>query len=175
MTRARDEEAIPARPERPLAEERPEAAFSHLLCTAFRTERDVMIMPNEPIIEKICARLPGLRGEIYRAVPDKKHRHGLGLGSPDLLLIVRGYALFLELKSAKGVVKIHQRAWHDAARFHGVRVEVIKLDADTYEGAARSIAKVRAMVDEIRGWFDGALARSAGEAVELVSAARGDQ
>jgi hypothetical protein len=111
---------------------------------------DVLILQNEPIIEKIVARLPGLRSEIYRAVPEESTRHGLGIGSPDLLFIVRGVVLFLELKSREGVVKPEQLDWHAAARARGVMVYVVRLDADTVEGVYRAIEVVKEAIERIR-------------------------
>ena len=164
--------------ETPLPKGRAEAAFSRMLRLAIGgpDHLDVLVLQNEPIIEKIAAALPEMRSEIYRAVPEQSARHALGRGSPDLLLVIRGIALFLELKAHDGVLAPHQIEWHDAARARGVHVAVVRLDADTVEGAERAIEVVKAAIERIRGlleWTAPVPLLGAGEAVAAVEEVRG--
>lgn len=85
----------------------------------------VRLMPREIVAKANMAVLP-------------EERFGLGIGSPDLLVVVRGVCLFLELKAGSGVSP-EQRRWHETARAKGVRVEVV-----------RSVEEARAAVERVR-------------------------
>lgn len=48
-------------------------------------------------------------------------------GTPDILGILPGGFLFgLEAKTERGKLSHSQLSWHETARFHGVRVEVVR-------------------------------------------------
>ncbi|HEX9951232.1 MAG TPA: hypothetical protein VGB53_05645 [Rubricoccaceae bacterium] len=51
-------------------------------------------------------------------------------GIPDLHAMGHGHALWIEVKTAKGVVSPAQAAWHDAARAAGQTVVVARSAAD---------------------------------------------
>lgn len=73
---------------------------------------------------------------VYFAVPNGGKRHakgaarmvGLGLraGIPDLCVIWRGQAYFVELKAAKGVLSEHQRQMHKKLIYCGAPVVVCR-------------------------------------------------
>jgi len=118
-------------PETPLLKGRQELHFSKIARRYFGHDTDVLVLRNEV---------------------DPANRYGLGAGSPDLLFVVRGWCLFIELKSHSGRVKKHQGQWHQGARDKGAHVETVKLDADTEEGALRAIeGQIRPLIEAIRG------------------------
>lgn len=53
-------------------------------------------------------------------------RYGLGLGSPDLIGVVSGRFIGLEIKTAKGRVSKEQQQWHAYAVKHGAHIAVVR-------------------------------------------------
>jgi len=64
---------------------------------------------------------------------EHKVRYGLGVGSPDLVGIVDGRFLGLEVKTATGRVSSEQRAWHEHARKHGALIHVVRTVEEALE------------------------------------------
>ncbi len=89
-------------------------------------------------------------GQFHKTV-----RYGLGIGSPDLLIVGRGWFVFEEVKRPKGVhvfpdgerfeydagqLSESQVEWHAKAAIRGIVVPVV-----------RSVAEAVAAVEEVRG------------------------
>jgi hypothetical protein len=64
--------------------------------------------------------------------------YGLGKGSPDLVGVVDGRAVGLELKAPDGTLQPHQATWHVAARRRGMFVAVVRSADEAIEAVARS-------------------------------------
>ena len=86
--------------------------------------------------------------KLSRLIEDKKaaamavlpeERFGLGQGSTDLVVGVRGRVLFRELKTEEGRLSPEQIKWHAQARLRGLDV-----------GVWRSVAEAVAAVEEVR-------------------------
>jgi hypothetical protein len=70
--------------------------------------------------------------------PERKVRYGLGMGSPDLIGVLRsGVCFALEVKSPTGRMSKEQEAWWRSARAWGVR-----------GGVARSVEEAMRLLDE---------------------------
>lgn len=119
---------------------REEKALRREILTALSGYPDVLVRVNESnVFTKLVRLMP--RDLVARAnqavLPEE--RFGLGVGSPDLLCVVGGVALFLELKTEDGRVEDEQVRWHDMARARGVRVEVVR----SVEEAREAVERVR--------------------------------
>ena len=99
---------------------------------------DVLVMVNEANAVTKMARLVTDKKAAAQAVLPEE-RFGLGRGSPDLLIGVRGRVLFRELKTEDGRLSPEQIEWHAQARLRG-------LDVDVW----RSVAEAVAAVEEVR-------------------------
>jgi hypothetical protein len=84
--------------------------------------------------------IPGGDGKMTRAP-------GYRSGFPDLCIIVRGQAIFIELKSPKGRVKDHQRAVHADLERAGAIVHVAR-SLEDIEGIVR-VLKMGAVRDDV--------------------------
>ncbi len=69
---------------------------------------------------------PGAVRAAREALTRQRVTCGLGVGSPDLVLTLRGKFAGWELKTPEGRVSPEQEQWHKAARSRGVRVDVIR-------------------------------------------------
>lgn len=112
-----------------------------------------MAQPETVLQAEIMAALGALDGVVVwrnnigsaaSAVSGRRVAYGVGgPGAPDLLCEVRtpaGWvALWLEVKTATGVLRPDQRRWHEAARADGRRVAVV-----------RSVEDALAAVDGVR-------------------------
>ena len=119
---------------------REEKALRREILHALSGLPDVLVRVNESnVFTKLVRLMPReLVAKANQAVLPEE-RFGLGVGSPDLLCVVRGICLFLELKAEDGRVSPEQRRWHSQARARGVRVEVV-----------RSVEEARAAVERVR-------------------------
>jgi len=99
---------------------------------------DVLVMVNEANAVTKMARLVEDKKAAAQAVLPEE-RFGLGRGSTDLVVGVRGRVLFRELKTEGGRLSPEQIEWHAQARLRG-------LDVDVW----RSVAEAVAAVEEVR-------------------------
>jgi len=83
---------------------------------------------------------PHCRATAARILTTNRIVYGLGVGSPDLVGAVNGYAFGLELKSPTGRVRPEQIAWRDAAIRRGVHVAIVRT-VEEAEEAIRHAAK----------------------------------
>ena len=124
---------------------REETALRREITTAFALETDVLVMVNEVNAVTKMARLVPDRSAAAKAVLPEE-RFGLGIGSPDLVLVVRGRFLGLEVKRprtddhAAGQLSPEQKAWRDKAERAGVVYRRV-----------RSVEEARRAVEEVRG------------------------
>ena len=123
---------------------REEKALRREILHALSGLPDVLVRVNESnVFTKLVQIMPkALREMAYRLVLPEE-RHGLGIGSPDLLVIVRGRGGFLELKTDKGSLSPEQRAYHAICRERGVWVEVVR----SVEEAVAAVERVRREVE----------------------------
>lgn len=131
-------------PPRAQANRREEKALIRDIMNALGREPDVLVMRNEA---NVFAQLLGLidnKTEAFARIL-KEERNGLGVGSPDLVLVVRGWFLGLEAKRPKtedhaaGGLSPGQVDWHAAAKAKGVMVRRV-----------RSVDEARSAVEEAR-------------------------
>ena len=95
--------------------------------------------PTRADLERALAPWGHLAVQAALAVLQRHHRpFGLGKGSPDLVGVVDGRAIGLELKAPDGVVADHQATWHEAARRRGMFVAVVRSADEALEAVARS-------------------------------------
>jgi len=103
---------------------------------------------QKSVVAYLRAALAPYRGVVVcipNAPPSKRNPiTGQTVGEPDLLVLVRGQAIGIELKDRAGEVKKHQRARHAAWREAGAEVFVVR-DLETVEGivAALRAGRVR--------------------------------
>ncbi len=78
-------------------------------------------------ILKELARLKVWAWRVNAGVFGPRRVRGAPEGTPDILGILPGGVLFgLEAKTERGKLSASQLSWHETARFHGVRVEVVR-------------------------------------------------
>ena len=100
---------------------------------------DVLVMVNEAnAVTKMALLVKDKKAAAQAVLPEE--RFGLGRGSTDLVVGVRGRVLFRELKTEDGRLSPEQIEWHAQARLRG-------LDVDVW----RSVAEAVAAVEEVRG------------------------
>ena len=99
---------------------------------------DVLVMVNEANAVTKMARLVEDKKAAAQAVLPEE-RFGLGRGSTDLVIGVRGRVLFRELKTEDGRLSPEQIDWHAQARLRGLDV-----------GVWRSVAEAVAAVEKVR-------------------------
>ena len=123
-----------------------EKALVREIMNALGREPDVFVMRNEAnVFAQLIGLIPGARSKEAYARILKEERNGLGVGSPDLVLVVRGWFLGLEVKRPKtedhaaGGLSPGQVDWHAAAKAKGVMVRRV-----------RSADEARSAVDEAR-------------------------
>ncbi len=128
------------------------------ITNAFHGQSDVLVMVNEVNAVYKMSRLVKDRAARAKAVLPEEW-FGLGKGSPDLVLVVRGLFVGLEVKRAKtaehaaGQLSADQKAWRDKAQRAGVIYEVV-----------RSVEEAKGVVTRARE-----LAREAATAVRCVA------
>lgn len=87
-------------------------------------------MSETDLVRSILAELDRLKVWAWRVnsgVFGARRIRGAPEGTPDILGVLPGGALFgLEAKTERGKLSHSQLAWHETARFHGVRVEVVR-------------------------------------------------
>ena len=100
---------------------------------------DVLVMVNEAnAVTKLSRLIEDKKAAAMAVLPEE--RFGLGQGSTDLVVGVRGRVLFRELKTEDGRLSPEQIKWHAQARLRGLDV-----------GVWRSVAEAVAAVEEARG------------------------
>ncbi len=100
---------------------------------------DVLVMVNEAnAVTKLSRLIEDKKAAAQAVLPEE--RFGLGQGSTDLVIGVRGRVLFRELKTEDGRLSPEQIKWHAQARLRGLDV-----------GVWRSVAEAVAAVEEARG------------------------
>lgn len=91
--------------------------------------------PEDRLQDEIRATLGTMPGVIimrnavsYATRPGMTHPElfGLGKGTPDLVCIVRGHVVGLELKAARGRLSEEQARCHEAWRAAGAHVYIVK-------------------------------------------------
>ena len=124
---------------------RDEIILRRQIANAFHDQPDVLVMVNEVNAVYKMSRL--VKDPVARAkavLPEEWF--GLGVGSPDLVFVVRGRFLGLEVKRPKtddhraGELSEEQEAWRDKAQRAGVVYRRV-----------RSVAEAVAAVEEVRG------------------------
>ena len=99
---------------------------------------DVLVMVNEAnAVTKMARLVEDKKAAAQEVLPEE--RFGLGRGSTDLVIGVRGRVLFRELKTEDGRLSPEQIEWHAQARLRG-------LDVDVW----RSVAEAVAAVEKVR-------------------------
>jgi hypothetical protein len=124
---------------------REEVALRRAITNAFHDQKDVLVMVNE---SNACTKMSRLIPDARRrwSAVLREERYGLGVGSPDLVLVVAGRFLGLEVKRPKtaehgaGQLSPKQKAWRDKAQRAGVVYRRV-----------RSVEEAVAAVEEVRG------------------------
>ena len=97
---------------------------------------DVLVMVNEAnAVTKMALLVKDKKAAAQAVLPEE--RFGLGRGSPDLVVGVRGRVLFRELKTEDGRLSPEQIEWHAQARLRG-------LDVDVWRSVEQAVEEVRA-------------------------------
>lgn len=110
---------------------------------------DVLLIKNEVGVSYRGAVLPALQAALAPFGPAvvaaaistlKRHyiRHGLGVGSSDLVGAVAGRAFTQEMKTAVGVVSAEQEQWMRAVRKRGVHAGVSRSAGDLLAAIERA-------------------------------------
>jgi len=123
---------------------REEVALRRAITNAFHDQKDVLVMVNE---SNACTKMARLIPDVRRrwSAVLREERYGLGVGSPDLVLVVAGRFLGLEVKRPKtaehgaGQLSPKQKAWRDKAQRAGVVYRRV-----------RSVEEAVAAVEEVR-------------------------
>lgn len=125
---------------------REETILRREIMTAFAEETDVLVMCNEVnAVHKMSLHVPDRATRAKAVLPEE--RFGLGKGSPDLIFVVCGLFLGVEVKRAAtdehraGELSSEQREWRDKA----ARAGVIHRTCRSIKDARRAVAEVRAM------------------------------
>ena len=123
---------------------REETILRREILTAFAKETDVLVMCNEVnAVHKMSLHVPDRATRAKAVLPEE--RFGLGKGSPDLIFVVCGLFLGVEVKRAAtdehraGELSPEQREWRDKAARAGVIYRRV-----------RSVEEARAAVAEVR-------------------------
>lgn len=96
---------------------------------------DVLVMVNEAnAVTKMSLLVKDKKAAAQAVLPEE--RFGLGRGSPDLVVGVRGRVLFRELKTEDGRLSPEQVIWHERAR-------AIGLDVDVWRSVEQAVEEVR--------------------------------
>ena len=96
---------------------------------------DVLVMVNEAnAVTKMALLVKDKKAAAQAVLPEE--RFGLGRGSPDLVVGVRGRVLFRELKTEDGRLSPEQIEWHAQARLRG-------LDVDVWRSVEQAVEEVR--------------------------------
>jgi hypothetical protein len=125
---------------------REETILRREIMTAFAAETDVLVMVNEVnAVHKMSLHVPDRATRAKAVLPEE--RFGLGKGSPDLIFVVCGLFLGIEVKRAAtdehraGELSPEQREWRDKA----ARAGVIYRRVRSVEEARAAVAEVRTM------------------------------
>ena len=114
------------------------------ITNAFHDQKDVLVMVNEVNAVYKMSRLVKDRAARAKAVLPEEW-FGLGKGSPDLVLVVRGRFLGLEVKRPRtddhraGELSEEQEAWRDKAQRAGVVYRRVRSE----EEAVAAVEEVR--------------------------------
>ncbi len=114
---------------------------------------DVLVMVNEAnAVTKLSRLIEDKKAAAQAVLPEE--RFGLGRGSPDLVVGVRGRVLFRELKTEDGRLSPEQIEWHAQARMRGLDVEVWR----SVEEALADVERARTAGRFVRGVYRAACA-----------------
>ena len=123
---------------------RDEKILRRQILVSFQDQPDVLVMVNEAnVFAQMLDLVREKKDAFQRILPEE--RDGLGVGSPDLVLVVRGLFVGLEVKRARtaehaaGQLSADQKAWRDKALRAGVIYEVVR-SVDEAQGV---VARVR--------------------------------
>lgn len=123
----------------PATRSRDEIILRRQVLLALGKFSDVLVMVNEAnAVTKLSRLIEDKKAAAMAVLPEE--RFGLGQGSTDLVIGVRGRVLFRELKTEDGRLSPEQIKWHAQARLRGLDV-----------GVWRSVAEAVAAVEEARG------------------------
>lgn len=96
---------------------------------------DVLVMVNEAnAVTKMALLVKDKKAAAQAVLPEE--RFGLGRGSTDLVVGVRGRVLFRELKTEDGRLSPEQIEWHAQARLRG-------LDVGVWRSVEQAVEEVR--------------------------------
>ena len=122
----------------PATRSRDEIILRRQVLLALGKFSDVLVMVNEAnAVTKLSRLIEDKKAAALAVLPEE--RFGLGQGSTDLVIGVRGRVLFRELKTEDGRLSPEQIKWHAQARLRGLDV-----------GVWRSVAEAVAAVEEVR-------------------------
>ena len=101
---------------------------------------DVLVMVNEAnAVTKMSLLVRDKKAAAQAVLPEE--RFGLGRGSPDLVVGVRGRVLFRELKTEDGRLSPEQVNWHERARAIGLNVDVWRSVEQAVEEVRRASSR----------------------------------
>jgi len=101
---------------------------------------DVLVMVNEAnAVTKMSLLVRDKKAAAQAVLPEE--RFGLGRGSPDLVIGVRGRVLFRELKTEDGRLSPEQVNWHERARAIGLNVDVWRSVEQAVEEVRRASSR----------------------------------
>ncbi len=153
-----------------MALSRDEKILRRLILTSFDDQPDVLVMVNEAnVFAQMLDLVREKKDAFQRILPEE--RNGLGVGSPDLVLVTRGLFVGLEVKRAKtaehaaGQLSADQKAWRDKAQRAGVIYEVVRSveEAQGVVARARELAREAAMAVRCVACVDTGVDRATGE------------
>ena len=114
---------------------REEIILRRQILLALGSMPDVLVMVNEAnAVTKMALLVKDKKAAAQAVLPEE--RFGLGRGSPDLVVGVRGRVLFRELKTEDGRLSPEQIEWHAQARLRG-------LDVDVWRSVEQAVEEVR--------------------------------
>ena len=114
---------------------REEIILRRQILLALGSMPDVLVMVNEAnAVTKMALLVKDKKAAAQAVLPEE--RFGLGRGSPDLVVGVRGRVLFRELKTEDGRLSPEQIEWHAQARLRG-------LDVGVWRSVEQAVEEVR--------------------------------
>ena len=114
---------------------REEIILRRQILLALGSMPDVLVMVNEAnAVTKMALLVKDKKAAAQAVLPEE--RFGLGRGSTDLVVGVRGRVLFRELKTEDGRLSPEQIEWHAQARLRG-------LDVDVWRSVEQAVEEVR--------------------------------
>lgn len=149
---------------------RDEKILRRQILVSFQDQPDVLVMVNEAnVFAQMLDLVREKKDAFQRILPEE--RNGLGVGSPDLVLVVRGLFVGLEVKRARtaehaaGQLSAEQKNWRDKAQRAGVIYEVVR-SVDEAQGVvarARELAREAAMAVRCVACVDTGVSPATGE------------